>query len=299
MNAVSPRNSAALDSDLAYFPIFLGLRGRVALLIGDGDAALAKLDLLRRAGASVRTVAGDALQAEDFDAAVLAIDASGDLEVNRRAVGLARAARVPINVVDRPALCDFIMPSILDRSPVIVAVSTGGLAPAIARLIRQRLETAIPSGIGGLAAIAARIRHAAMERLPSACQRMRFWEALFDGAAAGLIADGRHDDAAVAAEALLAELSAAPETGSLSTVQVASEDPELLTLRAARQIRMADVILHDPLISSAVIDLARRDAIKRAVSADRAKTMLRFYARQGRSCVYLVSGAVSAASAAA
>jgi len=299
MNAVSPRNNPVLDSDLAYFPIFLGLRGRVALLIGDGDAAEAKHDLLRRAGAMVRQVSGEALVREDFDGAVLAIDASGDLETNRRSTALARAARVPINVVDRPALCDFIMPSILDRAPVIVAVSTGGLAPAIARLIRQRLETAIPPGIGRLAGIAARFRQAVAERLPSAAQRMRFWESLFDGAPAGLLAEGRADDAHAAAEALLEELSAAPAAMQPATIEIASADPDLLTVRAARQIRMADVILYDAAIHPAIIDLARRDAVKRAVSGDRAASMLRFYARQGRSSVYLIPARVSAASAAA
>src|SRR5581483_210688 len=156
---VSPRSSAELR--LAYLPIFLDVRDRVVLLIGGGEGAQAKLDLLRRAEARVRLVLphGDAvcaaadiepelgaLKARHFEGVALAVDASGNAGTNRLARSFADAAGIPLNVVDRPAHCDFVFPAILDRSPVIIAVSTGGLAPAIARLIRQRLEIAIPAG---------------------------------------------------------------------------------------------------------------------------------------------------------
>jgi uroporphyrin-III C-methyltransferase / precorrin-2 dehydrogenase / sirohydrochlorin ferrochelatase len=272
MNAVSPRNSTALDSELAYLPVFLGLRGRRALLIGDGEAALPKLDLLRRAGASVRRVAGDALEPQHFDGAVLAIDASGDFEVNRRSAALARAARVPINVVDRPALCDFILPAILDHSPVIVAVSTGGLAPAIARLIRQRLEMAIPHSIGCLAMLASRFRQSVAQRLAPR-QRMLFWERLFDGDAARLLAGGQAGDACVLAESMIDALETEPVGAALQTLCIESADPELLTVRAARLIRTADVIYYEPWVPSEIIELGRRDALKIVIEAGNGPTI--------------------------
>lgn len=284
MNAVSQPNSSR--NGLAYLPIFLGIRARTALLIGGGAATRAKLNLLRQAGARVRLVtpqldaiveditAGDGmvshirepLGAHHFEHAVLAIDASGDELTNGKSVRLARNAHVPINVVDRPALCDFILPSILDRSPVIVAVSTGGVAPAIARLIRQRLEMAIPAGFGRVADLAARMRHRVRDRLQSAIQRGRFWEDLFDGPAADLAMAGHMEGAAAAAHGQLERSHRSPLNGGEEHVlHIASADPDLLTVRAARLIRIADVIVHDPAIEGAVLDLARRDALKIAL----------------------------------
>jgi uroporphyrin-III C-methyltransferase/precorrin-2 dehydrogenase/sirohydrochlorin ferrochelatase len=278
MNAVSPQSE--IDSGLAYLPVFFGMRGRTALLIG-GAAALPKLALLRRAGARVRLVAkridpamADAIAddrmvvhlnapvtAHHFDDAVVAIDASGDEATNRLSVSLARDAGVPINVVDRPALCDFILPAILDRSPVVVAISTGGLAPALARLIRQRLETAIPAEFGRIAVVAAAIRCMVRERLRSAWQRANFWENFLDGPAAQLALTGHMDSALAVAQAMI-ERDEEDDRGTIHMVDVNAEDPDLLTIRAARLIRMADVILFEAGIGAAILELARRDATK-------------------------------------
>jgi len=281
MNAVSPPNEAL--GELAYLPVFVGLRGRTVLLIGGGEAALAKLILLRRAGARVRLVAEhpdhavlrwiaddamishqrEPLAPHHYANAMLAIDASEDDRVNRLSAHLARAAGVPINVVDRPALCDFILPSILDRSPVVVAVSTGGAAPAIARLIRQRLEVAIPRGIGRLALLAAGLRHQVRDHLGSAWQRARFWESLFDGPAAQLALSGHMDGAAAAAHALIGRIADdREEGGTIHVLDIATADPDLLTVRTARLIRMADIIVHDPSIDAAILELARSGAVK-------------------------------------
>jgi len=292
MNAVSPRNSLAVETGLPYLPIFLDLRGRKALLIGTGATAAPKRDLLHRAGAAVEIVVGSP-EARHFVGAVLAIDASGDIEINRQSVALARAAGVPINVVDRPELCDFIMPAILDRTPVIIAVSTGGAAPAVARMIRQRLETAIPAGIGHLAALAARFRHGATERLSSPRQRARFWERLFEQGAVRLMEKGRIDDAVAFADALLEEVREERDDAAVSMVTVHDDDPDLLTVRAARLIRMADLIVHEPGISPEVLELARRDAVKRAVDSNSA-ALLRTSAAEGQSCVYLLRRETSA-----
>jgi len=320
MNAVSPQNSALTESGLAYLPIFLGLRGRTVLLIGGGEAALPKLALLRRAGARVRLVARhldgiigqavredrmiawieESLAAQHFEDAALAIDASGDDLVNRASVRLARAAAVPINVVDRPELCDFILPAILDRSPIVVAVSTGGLAPAVARLIRQRLETAIPAGFGRVAALAARVRHMVTERLASPAQRASFWESLFDGPAAELAVAGQTEGAVAAAHALIEQSAQeAPSSGPIHLLYSGLSDPDLLTVRAARLIRMADLIVHEPAVGRAILELARRDAVKIKMRPDCGSSsksqrdilgLLTDYARRGCVSVYLRAG---------
>ena len=310
MNAVSPPNEALIEGGLAYLPVFLGMHGRIALLIGGGEAAVAKLLLLRRAGAHVRLIAEqlddaairwvahdgtishrrEALAPHHFADVVLAIDASEDDLVNGVSARLAREAGVPLNVVDRPKLCDFIVPSILDRSPVVVAVSTGGVAPAIARLIRQRLEIAIPRGIGRVAMLASGIRQTVREGFRSAWQRARFWESLFEGPAMHLALAGDMKGAAVAAHALMdriAERRADAET--VHVLEVTTGDPDLLTVRTARLIRMADIILHEPAIEAAILDLARSSAIKVAEMREPDESAEE-HARSGKVVVYLRSG---------
>jgi uroporphyrin-III C-methyltransferase / precorrin-2 dehydrogenase / sirohydrochlorin ferrochelatase len=280
MNAVAPQSSAETGAGLPYLPVFLDVRDQTVLLIGGGSGTPAKLDLLRRAGACVRLVTPhldsflrqrvlddrlievleEPVGARHFERAIVAVDASGDPAINQLSQRLARAAGIPLNVVDRPALCNFVFPAILDRAPVIVAISTGGMAPAIARLIRQRLETAIPAGIGRLAVLASRFRAVIAQRLPSHRQATRFWEQLFEGDAARLALDGRMDDAGVLAESLIAELEADCDAPSFQTLHVTSDDPELLTVRAARMLKAADVIIHDPSIGIEILGLARRDA---------------------------------------
>ncbi|HET6160998.1 MAG TPA: NAD(P)-dependent oxidoreductase [Dongiaceae bacterium] len=314
MNAFSPPNSDLADVGLAYLPIFIGMRGRTALLIGGGEAALAKLNLLRRAGARVRLVAqgddgiGEAaagdrmvvritepLAAHHFKDAVLAIDASGDEAVNRVSTSLARAAGVPINVVDRPSLCDFILPAILDRSPIVVAISTGGAAPAVARLIRQKLEAAIPAGFGRVAALAARVRRRVSERLSSPAERAGFWESLFDGPAAELAVMGQMQDAEALAHELIDHGAGKIAANTIHVLRSGPGDPDLLTVRAARLIRMADLIVHDEGVAPAILDLARRDAarisLRSSVPRQESFGLLRRYANEGRVAIYLKAGA--------
>jgi uroporphyrin-III C-methyltransferase/precorrin-2 dehydrogenase/sirohydrochlorin ferrochelatase len=324
MNAFSPPNSAHADTELGYLPIFLGVKGRIALLIGGGEAALAKLNLLRRAGARVRLVAqqldtvigqcvaddrmivwiNEPLAARHFEDTVLAIDASGDDALNQVSVRLARVAGVQINVVDRPALCNFIVPAILDRSPIVVAVSTGGLAPAIARLIRQRLETAVPAGFGRVAMLAAGFRHLVRERLQCPRQRTDFWEHLFDGPAAELALSGEMQSAEAVAHALI-EQSAQERSsaGEIHLLHAGSGDPDLLTVRAARLIRTADLIVHESAVGQGILDLARRDAVKIEMPSDcdsnskrrqEARRSLKEYASRGRISVYLRAGTLEA-----
>lgn len=265
---------------MPYFPVFLDLRGRSVLLAGGGEAAASKARLLARAGAAILLVADD-LSAEmlelletgaivrretDFrpdllDSAVLAIDGAGDPDLTDRIRSAAFSRNVPVNVVDVPALCDFTVPAILDRSPVVVAVSTGGGAPALARNIRQRLEAAIPAGYASLARAARHARTHVRDRLETMRDRQRFWDRVLSGPTADRLMALPEDQAVEAIEAELARFIAGgrDRDGSVMLVGAGPGDPGLLTLTAARAIGTADIILHDALVPDAILDLARRE----------------------------------------
>jgi uroporphyrin-III C-methyltransferase/precorrin-2 dehydrogenase/sirohydrochlorin ferrochelatase len=268
-----------------YLPIFLDLRARRCLLVGGGEVAARKTDLLLQAGAEVHAVApqlGQAMQAlvdagriayragefqkSDLDGAQLVIAASDNRSVNARAAELADSRGVPVNVVDDPALCRFIMPAIVDRSPVVAAVSTGGTSPVLARLIRGRLEALIPAAFGRLAALAGEFRDPAKARITNTTQRRRFWEGVLSGPIAEMIYAGREQDAR---ESLTKALDAIDDTGDTADNGTTGEvylvgagpgDPDMLTFRALRLMQQADVVVHDRLVSQRVLDLTRRDA---------------------------------------
>jgi uroporphyrin-III C-methyltransferase/precorrin-2 dehydrogenase/sirohydrochlorin ferrochelatase len=256
---------------LPHLPIFLTVRGRVCVLVGGSEAATPKFELLRRAGATIRLVGADPAFAETAAAAgaeilpgslaaghlagvCLAIDASGDDRTNARSVALARQAGVPVNVVDRPELCDFILPAILDRSPLVVAFSTGGAAPAVAGLIRQELEALIPPGLGRLVALSGRLRHEIRQRIADPARRLAFWRHLY-----------RHGapDRAAALDLLERMAEAAPPPGSLTRITVGPGGVQDLTLRSLAALRRADVLLLEDDVDPEVLDHARRDAVRR------------------------------------
>ena len=274
-----------------YLPVFLDVRGEPCLVVGGGEAAARKCALLLRAGARV-TVLAPALNAafgadlaasriahrpavfrdEDLSGFVLAIAATEDGAVNRAVAAAARARRIPVNVVDQPALCSFIMPSIIDRAPVIVAVSSGGASPVLARLLRARLETLIPVGYGRLAALAAAFRDQVKARFKPA-QRRRFWERVLQGPIAELVFGGRDD---AARRALREAIEDTPLTGGgeVSLIGAGPGDPDLLTFRALRLMQSADVVVYDRLVSQPVLDLVRRDAERIYAGKERAKHAL-------------------------
>lgn len=260
-----------------HLPVCLELRGRDALVIGGGSVAARKAELLLRAGARVR-VAAPALaegwsvlaprvrhqavgySPELLHGAAVVIVATDDERVNAEAAREARSRGIPVNVVDRPELGDLIMPAIVDRSPVLVAVSTGGAAPVLARRLRARLETLIPRGLGTLAALARDYRKEVKRRLADPLARRRFWEQALDGEVARHALAGRRLEAERALQAQLRGAAEPPGRGEVYLVGAGPGDPELLTLRALRLMQQADVILHDRLVPEAVLDLARRDA---------------------------------------
>ena len=301
-------------------PIMMRVEGRGCAVVGGGTVAARKAALLRRASAAVVVIApelGPELQDEaaagrvayrprafvpaDLDGITLVIAATDDHAVNEAVFAAADARGIPVNVVDKPELCRFLMPAIVDRSPLLVAISTGGASPVLARRLRARLETLIPANYGRLAALAERLRDTVARRLPALGARRRFWDRLFEGSFAELVHAGREVEAE---RHVLQALEGAPDDeglngGIVHLVGAGPGDPELLTLKALRVLQEADVILYDRLVSDAVLDLARRDAEKvfvgkscgkHAMPQEMINARLVALARQGQRVVRLKGG---------
>jgi uroporphyrin-III C-methyltransferase/precorrin-2 dehydrogenase/sirohydrochlorin ferrochelatase len=273
---------------MEFLPLFHKLQGSHVLVVGGGEIALRKSRLLVDAGALIRVVAPavesqlDSLaagsggsvhrrgyQESDLDGCQLIIAATDDQELNAQVSADAKQRGMPVNVVDAPALCSVIFPAIVDRSPLVVAVSSGGDAPVLARLIRAKLETWIPSTYGELAGLAARFRHRVKQLYPDVTQRRAFWEEVFQGP----IADRQLAGQGVEAERLLeAKVNGAPPhaPGEVYLVGAGPGDPDLLTFKALRLMQQADVVLYDRLVAPAIIELCRRDAERIYVGKRRA-----------------------------
>jgi uroporphyrin-III C-methyltransferase/precorrin-2 dehydrogenase/sirohydrochlorin ferrochelatase len=262
-----------------YLPVFLDLRGRVTLVVGGGAVALRKAQLLLVAQARVRLVAPqlcaelavyrDAGRIEHLagsfepahcDGAAFAVAATDDVAVNR-AVAAAGAARgVWVNVVDDAEASSCVMPAIVDRSPVMVAIGSGGQSPTLTRRLRAQLEALLPGRLGELARLAGRARERVHGAVPDLSQRRRLWERVLSSPAAHAVLAG----APGAASALERELTAAAAAGALRgevyLIGAGPGDPDLLTLRALQLLQQADVVLYDRLVSEAVLERVRRDA---------------------------------------
>jgi uroporphyrin-III C-methyltransferase/precorrin-2 dehydrogenase/sirohydrochlorin ferrochelatase len=244
---------------MKHLPLFFDLAGRKVVVVGTGPMAERRIALARSAGADVRQV--EKAQPADLRAAVAVLVATGDLERDTEAQRSARSAGVPVNVADRPQLSDFIMPAIVDRDDVVVAVSTGGASPTLATILRGRIEALLPERIGVLAKLAETFRAQANALIVQPADRRGFFRRLIDGPAAKLALAG--DDAG-ARRAALAELNDARRgvkpVGIAHIVGAGPGDPDLLTLRAAQLLQEADAILHDTLVPPAILARARRDA---------------------------------------
>lgn len=263
-----------------YFPAFLRIEGKPCLLVGGGGVAARKARLLLSAGAKLTVVApvlNDELAADarngrvrhkrrrfhdsDIDGQRLVVSATGNPAVERRVSIAAERAGVFCNAVDDRENCSFITPAIVDRSPIMVAVSSGGAAPVLARRIRTAIESQLSFGLGDLAKLAGRWRQRVGEALPEFARRLRFWEWVFDGPVAAAVTAG---DRPRAERLLATELDdirgSSGLRGEAWLVGAGPGDPGLLTLKALQVMQRADVILHDRLVSDQVLDLARRDA---------------------------------------
>ena len=262
-----------------YFPVFLDLKQRRCLLVGGGDVATRKGRLLAKAGAILRVVAPQIspelrdlvqqcqgeihlreYQTTDVDDCVLAIAATDIDSLNQTISEDAKAKNIPVNVVDSPALCTYITPAIIDRSPLVIAISSGGESPVLARLIRAKLETLIPNSYGVLAQFASRWRERIKNRFADTDQRRRFWEKILQGPAAELVFNGQDAQADKLLSDAIQQDDASLTQGEVYLVGGGPGDPELLTLRALRLMQQADVVLYDRLVSDGVMELVRRDA---------------------------------------
>ncbi|PZW43030.1 uroporphyrin-III C-methyltransferase/precorrin-2 dehydrogenase/sirohydrochlorin ferrochelatase [Humitalea rosea] len=253
------------------FPIFLDLDRRPVLLLGMGEVAQRKAVLLAAAGAAIRQ--RPAFDPADLEGCVLAIGADAP-EAELVALHAACIARgIPVNVVDRPPLCSCIMPAVVDRDPVTIAIGTGGAAPMLARMVRQTIEAALHPRLGAVAALLARFQTAVRQRLPDLAARRRFLDAALTGTPASLALAGDDAGAEAAFAAALATAEPAPQ-GFVWLVGAGPGAPDLLTLRALRLLGQADVIVHDRLGTAEVLDMSRRDAERIFVGKSRANHCL-------------------------
>lgn len=300
---------------MQFLPLFHKLQGRQVLVIGGGEVALRKARLLSDAGAVLRVVAPEirselqelagpggiflrGYASSDLQGVALVIAATDDVPLNAQISAEAQALGIPVNVVDAPALCSVIFPAIVDRSPLIVAVSSGGDAPVLARLIRAKIETWIPATYGQLANLGKRFRERVKQLFPDVQQRRVFWEDVFQGQIAESVFAGKPEEGERLLEKRLA--GAAPRAlGEVYLVGAGPGDPDLLTFRALRLMQQADVVLYDRLVAPAIIELCRRDAERiyvgkrradHAVPQEQINQLLIDLARQGKRVLRLKGG---------
>ncbi|MGY6704433.1 siroheme synthase CysG [Roseinatronobacter sp.] len=298
------------------FPMFLQMTGRDVVIVGGGEQAAQKARLILKTEARIVLVAPDldpeltalvrdgravqvtTLSVNVFRGAALVFVATGCVGLDYAAHALAKEAGAMVNVVDRPALCDATTPSIVDRDPVVVAISTEGTAPVLARQIKSKMETLLEPGLGGLAALAGRLRPEVSRRVPQH-QRRFFWDWVFNGPPRQAMARGAARQAASLIKDTLAAGGTGAVQGSIALVGAGPGAADLLTLRALRLLQDADVIYYDRLVDPAVLELARRDAervfVGKEVGAsswpqDRINAVIVAAAKQGRKVVRLKSG---------
>ncbi|ADM09067.1 Uroporphyrin-III C-methyltransferase-like [Parvularcula bermudensis HTCC2503] len=302
---------------MRYFPAFFDLRGRAVIVVGGGELAVRKLRLLMKAdpfvtvvsaednsavaaafGDRVRRVARPLLPADLTPRPALIVIATEDEAAARVALDLAHQAGIPVNAVDRPAQCDVVIPSIVERGEMAIGISTGGAAPVLGRRVRERLEALLPARLGDLIAFAAERRDAVAHAVP-ASRRRGFWERLFDGPAAEAVLAGDQAAAETAFTQALSSVDEGQQQGHVAIIGAGPGDPELLTLKALRYLQEADVVLYDNLVSDAVLELIRRDAARHYVGKKRADhalpqeeiaTLMIAHARQGARVVRLKGG---------
>lgn len=304
---------------MEFLPIFVDVRLRPCLVVGGGEVAARKAELLLRANAAVTVVAPElcgslvqdrdagrishrarVFQPSDLEGSALVIAATDDEALNGEVSGLCRKCAIPVNVVDAPELCSFIVPSIVDRSPVIVAVSSGGASPVLARIVRTKVETLLPASYGKLAALAEGFRERVKRRFSDLAQRRRFWEDVLQGPAAEMMLTGREQAARLAVEvALQRDTLSSLSVGEVYLVGAGPGDPDLLTFRALRLMQQADVVVYDRLVAPAILELAHRGAERiyvgkarcdHSLPQDEINQILVRLARQGKRVLRLKGG---------
>ncbi len=263
---------------MKYLPIFVDIAQKPCLVVGGGDIAYRKIKLLLKANAQVHcvsrvfcggiaqlaqhgtiTITQKDFEVSDINAQALIVSATDDKVLNAEVSALAKAANILVNVVDSPDLCSFVIPSIVDRSPIVIAISSAGKAPVLARLIRAKLESTIPNAYGKLAELAGNFRTQVKAKFSNIENRRHFWEKVFSGVIAEKVFSGKIGEAKRDLQIQLDE-STDNKMGEVYLVGGGPGDPDLLTFKALRLIQQADVILYDRLVSDEVMELVRRDA---------------------------------------
>jgi len=271
-----------------YLPVFLNLKGQTCLVVGAGAIAARKIELLAKANAKITVIAKEiGAQVLDQQASYrlnimqksfapsdvrgfrLIVSATNDPATNRSVAQAAEEHNIPVNVVDTPELCSFIFPAIIDRSPIIAAVSSGGAAPVLARLLRAKMETIIAPAYGKLALIAEKFRNPVKQHLDDPAQRRIFWENCFQGTVAELVFAGQEQEAELLLQKNLIEQTENKPLGEVYLVGSGPGAPDLLTFRALRLMQQADVVVYDRLVSPEILELVRRDSEKIYVGKQR------------------------------
>lgn len=265
-----------------YFPLFLDARQLKVLIVGAGEVAARKLELIMKTPATITVVAPwvcdtvkqlannekvTLIEREfengDLDGKDVVFVATDKSDVNQHVHDIARANKVLVNVVDNTPLCQFITPSIVDRSPIVIAMSSGGVAPVLLRYLRQKLETVLPANLSRLGAFSEKFREKVKQTLNSVTARRYFWEDVLDGDIAEMVEKGQDKKADDAFEiALDAAAKDKKVQGQVYLVGAGPGDPDLLTFRALRLMQKADVVVYDRLVSPQILELVRRDAEK-------------------------------------
>lgn len=304
-----------------HLPIFLNVKGTPALVVGGGFLAARKADLLLRAGCKLTVLAPELgeelarlaaehefrhktgeLTAADLTGCRVVFGCSHDRSVNQELRRLAGEAGILVNVTDEPESCDFIMPAVVDRSPLLVAVASGGASPILTRMLKARFETMIPSAYGRLAEFAGTYRERLKQLVPNMTRRRRFWETVIDGPVAEHIYSGQLEEAESLIESLIEQTVREGDTrpvGEVYLVGAGPGDPDLLTFRALRLMQQADVVLYDRLIGDGILNLVRRDASRiyvgkrpkdHTVSQEEIGKMLVRLAQEGKRVLRLKAG---------
>lgn len=297
----------------------MNIRDRQCLVVGGGEIAARKAGLLLEAGAEVTVMAPDLCQtlsrweSEEkikrrpcpFDESIdiseyrLVIAATDNAGINQLISDKAAETNTPVNVVDHADAGTFIMPSLVNRDPVQIAISTGGASPVLARLLRGRLESLIPAAYGRLASLVEEYREKVKQRFDDINQRRSFWEQVFQGRISEMLFAGKDNQARLALEKALDEGEAIDQTGEVYLVGAGPGDPDLLTFRALRLMQQADVVLHDRLVSQPILDMVRRDAERiyvgkkrhhHSVRQERINELMVELARQGKRVLRLKGG---------
>ncbi len=271
-----------------YFPLFLDLKQQACLVVGAGEIAARKIELLARAGAQITVVSLEigetvaklqkihslviiqrAFEETDLEGIRLVVSATNNRQANIAIAEAAKQKNLLVNVVDNPELCNFIFPAIVDRSPVIAAISSGGASPVLARLLRGKIESTIPASFGKLAALADQFRPMVKQYIAEGAHRRIFWENVLQGSIAELVFAGKTQQAEQQLRDKILQAEQGQNQGEVYLIGAGPGDPDLLTFKALRLMQQADVIVYDRLVSAEIMDLARRDAEKIYVGKQR------------------------------